>query len=211
MSQTRIAIIEDDAPFAAALKKYLRDPALGITCTAVYPTAEEALKKLPLEPPDVALVDLNLPDMNGIQCISRLKIQCPSLLCLVLTSYDNHSSIFDALAAGASGYLLKRTPPAEIVTAIQQVRAGGSPMSPLIARQVVNFFHRTPPAANEAALTEREHEVIKLLASGAMYKEIAGDLDVSIETVRSHVKKIYDKLHAHSRTEAVLKYHNRKG
>lgn len=209
MSRIRIAIIEDDAPFAAALQKYLRGPASGVECIAVYPNAEDALKKLQQDPPDVALVDINLPNMSGIECISRLKVQLPSLLCLILTSYDNHSSIFDALAAGASGYLLKRTPPAEIVTAIEQVRAGGSPMSPHIARQVVSFFYRTPAPSSEAALTEREHEVITLLARGAMYKEIAYDLNISIETVRSHVKKIYDKLHAHSRTEAILKYRTR--
>ncbi len=209
MSPIRTAIIEDDAPFARALEKYfaLRDS--GIDCIAVYPNAEEALRGLPLQPPAVALVDINLPAMNGIECIRRLKVRCPDLLCLILTSYDNHASIFDALKAGANGYLLKRTPPAEIVASVQQVCDGGSPMSPHIARQVVSFFHLTPVPESHAALTEREREVIELLATGSMYKEIADRLSITIETVRSHVKKIYDKLHAHSRTEAVRNYRSR--
>jgi DNA-binding NarL/FixJ family response regulator len=206
MPAIRIAIIEDDAPFARALEKYFSLPGSGIECIAVYPSAEDALRQLPQSPPAVALVDINLPKMNGIECIRRLKTECPELLCLILTSYDNHASIFDALKAGASGYLLKRTPPAEIVASIEQVCSGGSPMSPHIARQVVSFFHRTPAPKSQVALTGREREVIELLASGAMYKEIAEQLAITLETVRSHVKKIYDKLHAHSRTEAVRKY-----
>ena len=206
MSAIRIAIIEDDAPFARALEKYFALRGSGIECLAIHATAEEALRQLPPNPPTVALVDINLPEMSGIECIGRLKTQCPDLLCLVLTSYDDRSSIFDALKAGASGYLLKRTPPAEIVTAIEQVCHGGSPMSPHIARQVVSFFHRTPAPKSPVALTDREREVIELLASGSMYKEIAEHLAITLETVRSHIKKIYDKLHAHSRTEAVRKY-----
>jgi DNA-binding NarL/FixJ family response regulator len=206
MTPIRTAIIEDDAPFASALEKYFGLPGSGIDCIAVYPSAEDVLRLLPQDPPAVALVDINLEQMNGIECISRLKTRCPEVLCLILTSYDNHASIFDALKAGASGYLLKRTPPAEIVASIQQVCEGGSPMSPHIARQVVSFFHRTPAPQSHAALTDREREVIELLATGSMYKEIADHLAITLETVRSHVKKIYDKLHAHSRTEAVRKY-----
>jgi DNA-binding NarL/FixJ family response regulator len=164
------------------------------------------LRLLPRNPPDVVLVDINLPKMSGIECIGRLKGQCPTLLFLILTSYDQNSAIFDALKAGASGYLLKRTPPAEIVSAIEQVRSGGSPMSPHIARQVVSYFHRNPVPGEQTSLTVRERDVIELLAAGAMYKEIADTLSITLETVRSHVKNIYDKLHAHSRTEAVRKY-----
>lgn len=206
MPAIRTAIIEDDAPFARALGKYFGLPGSGIECIAVYPSAEDALRELPQSPPAVALVDINLPQMNGIECIRRLKTVCPEVLCIVLTSYDNHASIFDALKAGASGYLLKRTPPAEIVASIGEACGGGSPMSPHIARQVVSFFHRAPVAENQVALSGREREVIELLATGSMYKEIGERLSITLETVRSHVKKIYDKLHAHSRTEAVRKY-----
>jgi DNA-binding NarL/FixJ family response regulator len=206
MPAIRTAIIEDDAPFAQALEKYFGLRGSGIECIAVYPSAEEALRQLPQDPPQVALVDINLPRMSGIECISQLKSQCPELHCLILTSYDNHASIFDALKAGASGYLLKRTPPSEIAASIEQVCDGGSPMSPHIARQVVSFFHRTPAPKTQVALTGREREVIELLASGSMYKEIADHLAITLETVRTHVKNIYDKLHAHSRTEAVRKY-----
>jgi hypothetical protein len=166
------------------------------------------LRLIPLHPPAVVLVDINLPRLNGIGCIARLKEKCPELLCLILTGYDNHDSIFDALKAGASGYLLKRTPPAELAEAIVQVSHGGSPMSPHVARQVVGFFHRTPARQSASKLTGRERQVIELLAKGAMYKEIADELAVTLETVRSHIKKIYDKLHAHSRMEAVRKYQN---
>jgi len=200
------ALIEDDAPFAHALLKFFNLPGSRVDCQEIYPDAEEALLQIPLNPPQVVLVDINLPRLNGIGCIARLREKCPGLLCLVLTSYDNHDSIFDALKAGASGYLLKRTPPAEIVEAIVQVCHGGSPMSPHIARQVVSFFHRSPVPQNHSTLTERERQVIELLARGAMYKEIADELVITLETVRSHIKKIYDKLHAHSRTEAVRKY-----
>src|SRR4030095_2221801 len=150
----RTAIIEDDAPFARALEKYFSLPGSRIECTAIYANAEEALSELPKNQPQVVLVDINLPRLSGIECIARLKSQCPQLLCLILTSYDTHAAIFDALKAGATGYLLKRTPPAEILSAIEQVRDGGSPMSPHIARQVVGFFHRTPAPETHSALTE---------------------------------------------------------
>lgn len=204
-NRIRIALIEDDAPYATALVKYLGLEGSVIECTAVYGNAESALKQLPANPPDVVLVDINLPRMDGIGCIQQLKDRFPDLLFLILTSYDTHDNIFRALKAGANGYLLKRTPPEEIAASIQQVMQGGSPMSPHIARQVVSYFHRTPPV-NATALTVREREIIEMLAQGAMYKEIADQLSITLETVRSHIKKIYDKLHAHSRTEAVRKY-----
>jgi len=202
----RIVLIEDAAPFARALQKYFRLGDEPIECGAIYPTAEAALQALPQDPPDLALVDVNLPGMSGIECVARLRTTCPDLLCLILTMYEDGPVIFDALKAGACGYLLKRTPPAEIAAAIVQARAGGSPMSPQIARQVVNFFHRTPAPDGLAVLTTREREVLGLLANGSMYKEIAATLGVSLDTVRTHLRKIYEKLHVHSRTEAVVKY-----
>jgi DNA-binding NarL/FixJ family response regulator len=163
---------------------------------------------LPRLQPELVLVDINLPQMSGIEMVARLKALFPSALCLILTMYEETPLIFDALKAGACGYLLKRTPPAEIIAAIQQVHSGGSAMSPQIARQVVSFFHRTPGTAPEglAALTERERAVLELLSKGFLYKEIAERLVISIDTVRTHLRKVYEKLHVHSRTEAVLKY-----
>ena len=206
MAISRIAIIEDDAPFARSFEEHFNRNRSDIRCIAVYSSAEEAIIKIESDPPDIAMVDINLPGMNGIECIMRLKSICPSTICLVLTTFDNNSMIFDALKAGACGYLLKRTAPADIAGAIREALAGGSPMSPNVARQVVSFFHRTPTPRNQSALTDREREVIDLLARGLLYKEVADRLNLSFETIRSHVKRIYEKLHAHSRTEAILKY-----
>ncbi len=207
MPTIHTALVEDNEPFAQALEEYLRLSGSGVHCGAIYTTGEEAVRELPLSPPEVVLVDVNLPGMNGIECVARLKALCPDLLPLILTMYEDTGLIFDALKAGACGYLLKRTPSPQIVTAIQQVKSGGAPMSPQIARQVVNFFHRPPPSSSGlTGLSDRERGILDLLAKGCLYKEIAADLGISIDTVRFHLKKIYDKLHVHSRTQAVLKY-----
>ncbi|RYD71941.1 MAG: response regulator transcription factor [Verrucomicrobiaceae bacterium] len=202
----RTVLIEDARQFAEALANYISVSDSGVECTGMYSTAEEALKRLPKDPPDVALVDINLPGMSGIELVARLKEACPSVLCLILTTYEDSIPIFNALKAGACGYLLKRAPADEIVSAVVQAHAGGSPMSPQIARQVVGFFHKQPVANGTETLSDREREVLQLLAEGSMYKEIATRLGISIDTVRTHVRKIYEKLHVHSRTEAVLKY-----
>ncbi|HEY2342960.1 MAG TPA: response regulator transcription factor [Chthoniobacteraceae bacterium] len=211
MTAIRVALIEDNAPFAKALEDFLHLSRSGVRFVATYPSGEEAMQTLPKDPPDVVLVDVNLPRMNGIECVARLKALCPNVLPLILTMYEDTPLIFDALKAGACGYLLKRTPPAEIVAAIQQVMTGGAPMSPQIARHVVSFFHRPTATDNITALTERERAVLDLLARGCLYKQIADQLGISIDTVRTHLRKIYDKLHVHSRTEAVLKYLERPG
>jgi DNA-binding NarL/FixJ family response regulator len=205
-SSIPIVLIEDNEPYAMALKKFFGLPDSVVDCQAIYETAEIALLEIPKDPPVVALVDINLPGANGIECIARLKESCPDLVCLVLTMYEEDHLIFDALRAGACGYLLKRTPPAEIADAIQVARAGGSPMSPHIARQVVGFFHRNPPPKPDRALTPREQEVLDLLIEGKFYKEIAQALGVGIDTVRTHIRKVYDKLHIHSRTEIIMKF-----
>jgi DNA-binding NarL/FixJ family response regulator len=210
MTPIRTAIIEDDAPFARMFEDYFNRRGSGIKCVAVYSTATEALEKIPSDPPEVALVDINMPGMNGIEFISRIRTLCPSVICLVLTTFDDDSSVFDALKAGACGYLLKRSSPDEIVSAIEQAVGGGAPMSPHIARQVVGFFHARPAPGSKDTLSERERQIIGLLATGLLYKEIAEKLDLTFETVRSYVKRIYEKLHVHSRTEAVNKYHQRK-
>ncbi len=211
MSNVRLVIIEDAAPFARALANFFRAGEFGIECVAIYPTAEAALRGVPDAAPQVALVDVNLPGMNGIECVARLKSVCPAVVCLILTMYEDAPVIFDALKAGACGYLLKRTPPEEIAAAVVQAHAGGSPMSPRIARQVVSFFHRRPAEKGIAVLTAREREVLELLAKGSLYKEIAATLGVTIDTVRTHLRNIYEKLHVHSRTEAVVKYLGGRG
>ncbi len=214
----RIAMIEDDAPFARTLREYFQTTG-KIDCLAVYPSAEKALAALPAvaPAPEVLLVDINLPQMNGIELVGRIGSLCPGMICLMLTMYEESPLIFDALKAGACGYLLKRTPPAEIVDAIEDAKRGGSPMTPQVARQVVRFFHgpaephATPaapvaPAAPEMNLAEREREVLDLLAQGYLYKEIADALQISAHTVNSHLRRIYEKLHVRSRSQAVAKY-----
>jgi DNA-binding NarL/FixJ family response regulator len=202
----RTVLVEDVTSFADALCQYIAVSGHDVECVAVYKTAELALQDIPSKQPDVAIVDINLPGMNGIELVARLKQRCPGVLCLILTTYEDTIQIFDALKAGACGYLLKRAPAEEIVSAIQQVHVGGSPMSPQIARQVVSYFHRQPAGNGLEVLSDREREVLELLAKGSMYKEIASQLGISMDTVRTHVRKLYDKLHVRSKTEAVLRY-----
>ncbi|MBI3191043.1 MAG: response regulator transcription factor, partial [Pedosphaera parvula] len=150
---------------------------------------------------------INLPNMSGIDCVRKLKEIMPSVQILMLTMYEDSDQIFNSLTAGASGYLLKRTPPAKILDAIKEVRNGASPMSGKIARIVVQYFHKVTAAApDKEKLSKREEEILELLAKGYRYKEIADSLSISFDTVRSHLRNIYEKLHVSSRTEAVVKY-----
>jgi DNA-binding NarL/FixJ family response regulator len=201
----KISIVEDQHEMRESLVAWLGD-APGLLCVGAHATGEEALRKIPEENPDVVLMDINLTGMNGIQCVSRLKESLPKTQVLMLTTYDEGDMIFDSLRAGANGYLLKNMPQAELVEAVQQVHAGGAPMSLQIARKVINHFHHiNKPVPEISQLTSREHEILKLLAKGYMYKEIADQLSISISTVRSHVCAVYDKLHVHSRTQAAKK------
>ena len=210
MPSVRLAIIEDAAPFARTLETFFRKGNFGVDCVAIYPTAEAALIGIADVAAQVALVDVNLPGINGIECVARLRTLHPALVCLILTMYEDAPVIFDALKAGACGYLLKRMPPEDIAAAVVQAHAGGSPMSPQVARQVVSFFHHRPAVEGPVGLTGREREVLELLATGSLYKEIAARLGVTIDTVRTHLRNIYEKLHVHSRTEAVVKYLSRR-
>jgi DNA-binding NarL/FixJ family response regulator len=210
----RIAMVEDDALFARTLQDYFnRHP--EIECVAVFPSAEAALGGIPALAPDVLLVDINLPKMSGIEFVGKIVPQCPTVLCLMLTMYEESSLIFDALTTGACGYLLKRTPPAEIVAAIEEARAGGSPMTPQIARRVVAFFQNKPASAPVPAgcevLATREREILDLLAKGYLYKEIGDMLQISTHTVNSYIRRIYEKLHVNSRGQAVAKYRGLAG
>lgn len=202
-----VAMIEDDARFAETLQRYL-ELSGEVKSIGSYRSAEEALEKVPALTPELLIVDINLPKMNGIEFVGKITSKCPGMLCLMLTMYEESPLIFDALKAGACGYLLKRTPQAEIVTAIMQAHAGGSPMSPQIARQVVKFFQKPEPTPSpeRSRLADRECEVLDLLAKGFLYKEIADQLGISAHTVNSYLRRIYEKLHVRSRGQAVAKY-----
>jgi DNA-binding NarL/FixJ family response regulator len=204
-----VALVEDVAGTRESLKAILsRTP--GLECVAACGSAEQALTELPGLCPDVVLMDINLPGMSGIECVAKLKQQLPQTQVLILTTYQDSDLIFDSLRSGASGYLLKKSTPTEIVQAIEDVRVGGSPMSMHIARKVVNHFQGLKQAASEMErLTKREQEILALLAKGYLYKEIAGELGISLSTVRAHLHTVYEKLHVQSRTEAVVKFLNR--
>jgi DNA-binding NarL/FixJ family response regulator len=201
----RVSIVEDDDWLRANLEQEIGQTP-GFQVLQAYRTAESALEGLPDLPPDVVLMDINLPGMNGIECLRRLRASCPEAQVLMLTVYEESESIFNSLLAGASGYLLKRTATPQIIESIRQVRAGGSPMTANIARKVVQYFNRMGNQVSECdRLAPREREVLELLARGDAYKQIAEKLKVSIETVRMNVKHLYTKLHVHSRGEAVAK------
>jgi DNA-binding NarL/FixJ family response regulator len=202
----RIAIVED-SPAVRENWVRLMSAAPGFECVASCRSGEEALEQLPALKPDVVLMDINLPGMSGIECIARLKARLDQTQFLVITVYGDNERVFQALQAGASGYLLKRSSSTEVVAAIRDMLSGGSPMTGEIARKVVETFRR--PATMALAgpdLTEREAEVLALLARGYANKEIATQLGITFDTVRAHLKKVYDKLHVRCRTEATAKY-----
>jgi DNA-binding NarL/FixJ family response regulator len=204
----RVAIIEDDVRLLQQLTELIRSSD-RFTCAGAYTSAEEALREIPRCPPDVALMDIKLPGMSGVECTYRLKKVAASTQVMILTAYTDNDKIFKALAMGAGGYLLKRTPPDQILAAIADIHQGGAPMSGYIARKVVQSFTlRTGP--NTPVLSPREEEVLALVAKGYVNKEIAASLGLALETVRGHLKSIYDKLHVRSRTEAAMKFYSAK-
>ena len=199
-----VAIVEDDRRLREQLVGLI-DSAPEFCCVGAYGSGEETLRELPAAQPVVVLMDINLPGMSGVECTFRLKRKLPSVQVVMFTVYDDNERVFEALKAGASGYLLKRTPPAEILEALTDVHGGGAPMSGYIARQVVQSFSRQ--AGPEAPqLSSREEEVLTLVSKGYINKEIAGMLGIGLETVRGHLKLIYKKLHVRSRTEASMKF-----
>ncbi len=201
-----VGIVEDDERIRDSLRMLLGGLA-GLRCEGAWGSAEEALRELPGLGPEVVLMDLNLPGIDGIEATRRLRRLAPGTAVLMLTVYEDAERVFRALQAGASGYLIKRTAPHKLVEAIEDVRSGGAPLSPQVARLVVQHFHQ-PVVASPATgpLTPRENEVLAGLARGSLYKEIAADLGIGLETVRSHVSSIYAKLHVRSRTEAVVRF-----
>jgi DNA-binding NarL/FixJ family response regulator len=200
-----VAIVEDEDEVREGLA-VLINGSEGFRCIQTFSSAESALPEISKNKPDVVLMDINLPGMSGIECISKLKVPRPDLPILVLTVYDDDEKIFESLRAGASGYLLKKTPPVKLLEAIMELHNGGSPMSSSIARKVVEAFQTMGPSSEEAQnLSKREQEILSFLAKGYRYREIADRLFISIETVRTHLRNIYEKLHVRSRSEAVLK------
>jgi DNA-binding NarL/FixJ family response regulator len=199
----RVAIVEDNAALRQTYSNWLSH-AEGLTLVGAFDTAERALLELPAQKPDVVLVDINLPGIDGIECVRKLKPRLTTSQFVMVTVYEDAQRIFRALAAGATGYLIKRATREELLAAIADVRRGGSPMSAQIARKVVQSFQRTPPEGG--ALSSREREIVELLATGLLYKEIAGQLECSVYTINAHVRSIYEKLQVHSRSQAVAKF-----
>lgn len=204
-----IAIVEDNREIRDGLA-VLINGSPGFTCVATYGNGEEALAELPDAPPDVVLMDIRLPKMSGIECVLRLRERRPELQIMMLTMYEDDELVFRSLKAGATGYILKKTPPAELLDAIRNLHNGGSPMSSQIARKIVHAFQQISQSHKDTeSLTEREAEILAHLARGYHDKEIAGELFVSVETVRTHIRNIYKKLHVHTRTEAARKFYGR--
>ncbi len=206
MSKKTVVIVEDDPGLREQLLLVLKS-ARDITCLYAVNSGEEALRQIPTQPPDVVLMDIQLPGMSGIECVDALKKRLPDLEFIMLTVYEDSDRIFRALRAGASGYLIKSGPPEKLFEAIRDVHSGGSQFSAHIARRVAQFFRIPPkPSVENDKLSTREREVIELLASGYIYKEIAEKMGIGTETVRTHVKNICIKLQVKNRTEAVAKH-----
>jgi DNA-binding NarL/FixJ family response regulator len=206
----QVAIVEDDEEICANLVHRIRGNA-SFRMMQSCGSAEAALAELPRLKPDVVLMDINLPGMDGVECVRQLKAKLPGTTFLMLTVYEDNNRLFKSLIAGASGYMLKRTPPAKLLAAIREAYQGGSPMTPHIARRVVQHFQEMPqPVADSVKLTPRETEVLDQLAKGFLYKEILDNLGIGRGTLHYYIRNVYEKLHVHSRTEAVVKYLNQQ-
>lgn len=204
----RVAIVEDTAEVRDGLT-YLVNASEGLTCVATCATAEDGLERLPDVLPDVVLMDIGLPGMSGIECIRLLKVELPRTQIMMLTVFEDDERIFQSLAAGATGYLIKNTAPVRLLESIRDLHAGGSPMSNQIARRLVREFQKDKSACETSGLSPRENEILQLLSKGLLYKEIADKLSISRNTVRTHLRNIYEKLHVRTRTEAVMKAYSR--
>jgi DNA-binding NarL/FixJ family response regulator len=209
----QVAIVENEAMFAEALQMVLNNTGGVISCQHLFSKPDIALKNLPELKPDVVLMDIDLGEgyINGIECIIRLKPLLPNALFMVLTVYEDHQKVFDALASGALGYVLKSAKPERIIEAIQELYEGGAPMTPSIARKVATSFNGpvAKPTPEAELLTVREKEVIELISKGKLEKEVAAELFISLKTVKAHIANIYSKLQVHTRVEALNKYFGR--
>jgi len=201
-----VVVVEDDSSIRSILTNWLEE-AEGFTCAGVFPDVESALPQIPKTRPDVAIVDINLPGLSGIECVRQLKPQVPATQFVMLTVYEDSNHIFDALSAGATGYLVKTTSRETLIAALREVHGGGSPMSGNIARKVVQNLQQ-PKIRPADELSKRENEVLVLLAQGYLYKEIAEALGIRLDTVNTYIRRIYEKLHVHSRSQAVARFTN---
>jgi DNA-binding NarL/FixJ family response regulator len=201
-------VVEDDPSVRGILTTWLEE-ADGFACTGVFPDVETAMPQITRSNPDVAVVDINLPGLSGVECVRRLKPLVPATQFVMLTVYEDSNHIFDALSAGATGYLQKTTSRETLIAALREVHAGGSPMSSNIARKVVQNLQQPKLKAKPAPeLSKRENEVLVLLAQGYLYKEIAESLGIGLDTVNTYIRRIYEKLHVHSRSQAVARFTN---
>lgn len=204
-----VSIVDDEKKLCRSIAAFVNGTP-GFRCVSMYHSAEAALEHLPQDRPDVVLMDIHLTGMSGIECVERLKTMVPEMLVMMLTVYEDTDQIFKALSAGASGYMLKRLTPGKLLEAIREVHGGGSPMSSPIARKVVASFQRAGRTDGEKThLSSREQMVLDCFAKGLTYKQTADQLSISIDTIRTYVRRVYEKLHVQSRTEAVAKYMRR--
>jgi DNA-binding NarL/FixJ family response regulator len=210
MKEISVCIVEDNKDIRQALEQIV-SMSEGYQMSGAFPDAESALSGLPVVKPDIVLMDINLGGMSGIEVVQLLKPRFPDMLFMMCTVYEEDEQIFEALSAGANGYILKKTAPARLLEAIRELYEGGAPMSSQIARKVVAAFNKAPKAPQNRldSLSNRESEILVLLAKGLLYKEIAAQLNIAQETVRKHVYHIYEKLHVNNRVEAVNKYFGR--
>ncbi len=204
----KVAIVEDGEEYRNHLKNIL-DKHTDFQCVGSFRTGEEAIIDIPKILPDIVLMDINLPGIDGVECVKLLKEACAQIQFMMLTMFENDANIFNALAAGATGYILKRSSKKEIIEAIKELHEGGAPMSGQIARKVISFFGQFKPKFSKSdadeELSKREEEILSFLTKGYQYKEIADALFISYDTVRTHIQHIYKKLHVRSRSEAILK------
>jgi DNA-binding NarL/FixJ family response regulator len=204
-----VSIVEDLEEIRNGVTELLQESA-GFLCLPAYADAEAAVEELPVLQPDIVIMDISLPGMTGIEAIKKLSIKCLNTQFLMFTIYENNEQVFEALKAGANGYLLKNTPPDKILDALKELYEGGSPMSAQIARKVVASFQTTLPGTDDSVkLTPKEKEVLEALAKGYLYKEIAEQLQINTSAVRQRIHKIYNKLHVQNRTEALNKVYKR--
>jgi DNA-binding NarL/FixJ family response regulator len=206
MTEIRVAIFEDNKALRSSLQQ-LVDSAEDLLCTGCFADAEQVVRSIQLSKPDVVLMDINMPGISGIEAVKIINEKFPSIRLLIQTVFEDKDKIFAAVCSGASGYMLKKTPPAQMLEAIRETYAGGAPMTPSVASKVLQLFRSQNTGANNEfiGLSEREKEILALLVKGKSYKSIATDCFISIDTVSTHIRHIYEKLHVHSKSEAVAK------